>query len=189
MKPTDDKKLVEACLRNDPSAQKRLYEYHSPKLLGLCMRYTESREEAEDVLIEGFVKVFAHLGDFRFDCSLDSWMKKIMLNTAISHFRQHSKHYNQLSLDDLPEMELKQSQEQPSDQLYEKELLELVQQMPEILRVVFNLFVVEGYSHKEIGEMLEIQESSSRSCLTRARNWLKERLSSYARQGNKGIIG
>ena len=177
MKPTDDKKLVEACLRNEPSAQKELYDRFSSQLLGFCMRYANSREEGEDVLIEGFTKIFANLGEFRFDCSLLSWMKRIMLNTAISHFRQNHKHHNQLPLEDVSEDAWRSSQTLPSDKLQEKDLLALIQQMPELYRVVFNLYVVEGYSHKEIGEMLDMQESTSRSNLTRARNWLKERLS------------
>lgn len=175
MKPTDDKKLVEGCLCNDKNAQKALYDQFSPLLMGVCMRYANSQEEGEDILIEGFTKIFSHLGDFRFDCSLLSWMKRIMLNTAISSFRKNHKHHNQLDVVEDDDTTLCSSRELPSDKVMQKDLLKLIQQMPETYRIVFNLAVVEGYSHKEIGELLGIQESSSRSQLTRARNWLKLR--------------
>lgn len=144
-------------------------------MMGLCMRYANSREEGEDILIEGFTKIFSNLQNFRFDSSLSAWMKKIMVNTAISHFRMHHKHHNTLPLENA-ESELRGTHELPSDHIQEKELLALIQRMPETYRVIFNLAVIEGYSHQEIGAMLDIQESTSRSQLTRARNWLKERL-------------
>ena len=177
MKPADEKKLVEACLRSEALAQKALYDHFSPQLLGFCMRYANSREDGEDIMIEGFTKIFAHLSEFRFDSSLVAWMKRIMLNTAISHLRQNHKHYNNIPLEDVSENTCDSLQTLPTDKLQEKDFLALFQQMPELYRVIFNLHVIEGYSHKEIGEMLEIRESTSRSNLTRARNWLKERLS------------
>ena len=124
---------------------------------------------------EGFTKIFSNLQNFRFDSSLSAWMKKIMVNTAISHFRMHHKHHNTLPLENA-ESELRGTPELPSDHVQEKELLALIQRMPETYRVIFNLAVIEGYSHQEIGAMLDIQESTSRSQLTRARNWLKERI-------------
>lgn len=172
----DEKKLVERCLSNDRVAQKELYDKYSPLLMGLCVRYANSNEEAEDILIEGFTKIFSNLQEFRFESSLLTWMKRIMLNSAISHFRMHHKHHNQLSLEDVETSDWEVGNELPSDKLMENDLLSLIQRMPETYRVIFNLFVVEGHSHKEIGEMLEIQESTSRSQLTRARNWLKYRL-------------
>lgn len=171
----DEKELVEKCLGNDKRAQKELYDTYSSQMMGLCMRYANSQEEGEDILIEGFTKIFSHLKDFRFDSSLGGWMKRIMVNTAISHFRMHHKHHNALPLDDA-DRELQSSHELPSDHIQEKELLALIQRMPETYRVIFNLAVIEGYSHQEIGAMLDIQESTSRSQLTRARNWLKQRL-------------
>ncbi|MBP5400983.1 MAG: sigma-70 family RNA polymerase sigma factor [Bacteroidales bacterium] len=171
----DEKELVEKCLGNDKSAQKLLYDTYSSQMMGLCMRYANSREEGEDILIEGFTKIFSNLQNFRFDSSLSAWMKKIMVNTAISHFRMHHKHHNTLPLENA-ESELRGTHELPSDHIQEKELLALIQRMPETYRVIFNLAVIEGYSHQEIGAMLDIQESTSRSQLTRARNWLKERL-------------
>ena len=100
-----------------------------------------------------------------------------MLNTAISFFRMHHKHHNALALDDAFEADWKEAQSLPSDKVMEKDLLQLIQRMPETYRVVFNLFVVEGLSHKEIATTLGIQEGTSRSQLTRAKNWLKERIS------------
>ena len=171
----DERELVEKCLGNDKNAQRKLYDTYSSQMMGLCMRYANSKEEGEDILSEGFTKIFSHLEEFRFDSSLGTWMRRIMVNAAISHFRMHHKHHNALPLEDA-ESELHGSNELPSDHLQEKELLELIQRMPETYRVIFNLAVMEGYSHQEIGAMLDIQESTSRSQLTRARNWLKERI-------------
>ena len=171
----DEKELVEKCLGNDKNAQRQLYDTYSSQMMGLCMRYANSREEGEDILIEGFTKIFTHLSEFRFDSSLGTWMRRIMVNAAISHFRMHHKHHNALPLEDA-ENEIRGTNELPSDHIQEKELLALIQRMPETYRVIFNLAVMEGYSHQEIGDMLDIQESTSRSQLTRARNWLKERI-------------
>lgn len=171
----DEKELVEKCLGNDKNAQRQLYDTYSSQMMGLCMRYANSREEGEDILIEGFTNIFSHLKEFRSDCSLGTWMRRIMVNAAISHFRMHHKHHNALPIENA-EVELRQSSELPSDHIQEKDLLALIQRMPETYRVIFNLAVIEGYSHQEIGAMLDIQESTSRSQLTRARNWLKERI-------------
>lgn len=170
----DEKNLVEACLKNDRTAQRELYDKFSPLLLGVCMRYTNSQEEGEDILIEGFTKIFSHLSEFRFDCSLLNWMKRIMLNTAISHFRSNYKRYHDFSIEE--EIVDSPAYEAPDAKVNEKDLLSLIQQMPKTYKVIFNLFVVEGFTHKEIGEMLDIQECTSRSQLVRAKNWLKERL-------------
>lgn len=170
----DEKELVEACLQNNRNAQRDLYNRFSPLLLGVCLRYTNSQEEGEDILIEGFTKIFSHLNEFRFDCSLFNWMKRIMVNTAISHYRSNCKRQDDLSLEEGHIREV--SVESPDAKLNEKDLLAVIQKMPKTYQVIFNLFVVEGFSHKEIGEMLNIQESTSRSQLVRAKNWLKEKL-------------
>ena len=177
VKPKEEKELVAACLQNDRKAQKELYDRYAAVMMGVCSRYANSKEEGEDILIEGFTKVFAHLGEFHFESSLPTWIRRIMLNTAISFFRMHHKHHNALALDDAFEAEWREAQSLPSDKVMEKDLLQLIQRMPETYRVVFNLFVVEGLSHKEIATTLGIQEGTSRSQLTRAKNWLKERIS------------
>ncbi|HNW68300.1 MAG TPA: sigma-70 family RNA polymerase sigma factor [Bacteroidales bacterium] len=169
----EEKELVERCLQNSRIDQKQLYEKFSPLMLGVCMRYANSREEGEDVMIEGFTNVFAHLSEFKFECSLQNWIRRIMLNTAIDHFRMNVKRYHHLSIDDDCVM-MPVASENPTGKLMEKDLLNVIQRMPETYRVIFNLFVIEGLSHKEIGEMLDIQECTSRSQLVRAKKWLKE---------------
>lgn len=176
VKPIDEQELVRACLQNDRKAQKELYEHFAPKMLGVCCRYTNSKEEGEDILIEGFSKVFAHLGEFHFECSLSTWIRKIMLNSAISYFRMHHKHHNQFSLDEDFDENCTVAPTSPVDAMLENDLLKLIQRMPETYRMIFNLFVVEGLSHQEISTALGIQESTSRSQLVRAKNWLKERI-------------
>lgn len=176
VKPIDEQELVRACLKNDRKAQKELYDHFAPIMLGVCCRYANSKEEGEDILIEGFSKVFVHLEDFHFECSLSTWIRKIMVNTAISFFRMHHKHHNQFSLDEAFEEDFTVAQGSPADGMMENDLLKLIQRMPETYRVIFNLFVVEGLSHQEIGTTLGIQECTSRSQLVRAKNWLKERI-------------
>ncbi len=176
MKPLDEKELVQSCLRGERSAQKELYERFSPQLLGVCMRYSNSREEGEDILIEGFAKIFSRLGDYRFESPLLAWMRSIMLNTAISAYRTALKHRLKEQDPCWEEAQAVSAPLQPADHLQEKDLLALIQQMPDSLRMVFNLSVVEGFSHREIGEMLEMTESTSRSYLTRARSWLQAHL-------------
>lgn len=176
MKPLDEKELVQSCLRGDRLAQKELYERFSPQLLGVCLRFSNSQDEGEDILIEGFAKIFSRLGDYRFESSLLAWMRSIVLNTAISAYRTAQRHR-------LKEQELEWEEAQevppplpPSEHLQEKDLLALIQQMPETLRMVFNLSVVEGFSHREIAEKLGMTESTSRAYLVRARNWLQAHL-------------
>lgn len=170
-----DRELIEGCLRNDRTCQKTIYDRFASKMLGVCMRYTNSREEAEDVLVEGFMNFFHSLNSYRFECSLESWIRKIMVNNAISHFRANKKR-NHLFLEDMvmePEQNLSIT---PIHRFAEKDIMGLVQQMPPGYQIVFNLFAIEGYSHKEIAEQLNITESTSKTQFLRARKWLIKRI-------------
>ncbi|MCQ2285798.1 MAG: sigma-70 family RNA polymerase sigma factor [Bacteroidales bacterium] len=171
----DEKKLIEGCLQNDRKSQKTLYELFSPKMLALCLRYADSQEEAEDAMIEGFTNVFNNLTSYRGEAPLESWIRRIMVNSSLAHFRAKQKH-RCLSLDEIAFEEADESAVKPEDKFGEKDLLQLIQKMPEGYKIIFNLFAVEGFSHKEIAEQLQITESTSKSQFFRARKWLMERL-------------
>ncbi len=143
-------------------------------MLAVCMRYARHRMEAEDMLQDAFVKVFEHLGQFQFKGALEGWIRRIVVNTAIKAYDRKSFTHEQIGIDptwdsasDLPLSDM---------QLQEEDLLNLINRLPDGYRIVFNLYAIEGYSHQEIGEMLGIQESTSRSQLVKARKQLQTQL-------------
>ncbi len=163
--------LVAALTRQERWAQQQLYEQYYGKMMGICLRYAGSRDEALDLLHEGFIKVFQNIGRYRPGTSLPAWIRTIIVNTCIDYYRKTIRrrtedisdaHY--LS-DDAPDV---------LSNLTEQEILAAVQQLSPAYRAVFNLYVVEGYSHKEIGDALQITESTSRSNLVKARLKLQE---------------
>lgn len=167
-------KIIKGCLRNRKSDQYRLYALYSKKMFGVCLRYASSYDEAQDILQEGFVKVFLHLGSYKAKGSLEGWIKRIFLNTAIEKYRERMYH---LSLEETTAQGVCIQHNEGPDMLHVRDILNFVQQLPVQYRLVFNLYAIEGYSHKEIAEALGISESTSRSNLTRARMFLKEKLS------------
>ena len=151
-----------------------MFQRYAGKMLAVCMRYARHRMEAEDMLQDAFVKVFEHLGQFQFKGALEGWIRRIVVNTAIKAYDRKSFTHEQIGIDptwdsasDLPLSDM---------QLQEKDLLNMINQLPDGYRIVFNLYAIEGYSHQEIGEMLGIQESTSRSQLVKARKQLQTQL-------------
>jgi RNA polymerase sigma-70 factor (ECF subfamily) len=138
---------------------------------GVCLRYAQTSFEAEDLMHDGFVKVFRHLGSFKFECPLGAWIRKIMVNTALSYYRQ-KRHQTEFA-----ELEILVNVAEPEPEMQHlaaEELMEMVRSLPDKYRLVFNLFGIEGYSHKEIAELLGITEVTSRSQFLRARHLLRE---------------
>jgi RNA polymerase sigma-70 factor (ECF subfamily) len=169
----DEKELIKACIDEKKSAQKYLYDRFSSTMYFVCLRYARHELEAQDILQDGFIKVFDHIAQFKFQGSLEGWIKRIMINTALNHRRKASFKNEQIGLEDYQD---KVVNSKAISNMSEKELLDAIQQMPDGYRVVFNLYVVEGYSHKEIGEMLKITESTSRSQLAKSRKWMQKLL-------------
>ncbi len=163
--------LIERCKNNDREAQYKLYGLLSSKMFAVCLRYSKSRETAEDLLQEGFVKVFTNIDKFRGEGSFEGWVRRIIVNTAVEQYRKSSKIYPILSTDeyliDVPETDV-------SDELEMEDLMKCINKLPHGFKTVFNLYVVEGFSHKEIAEMLGITEGTSKSQLARARYQLIE---------------
>lgn len=165
--------------------QSKLYKMFAPKMYGLCLRYTTNSHDAQDILQEGFVKVFENLDKFRWKGSFEGWMKRIFVNLALDKYRSKM---SLLSLEDASEtIELSNGELNALDSISEKEILGLIRQLPDQYRIVFNLYVIEGYSHKELSDMLNIAESTSRSNLARAKIILKETLQFHSQKIEKAI--
>lgn len=171
---TDTRKLVKDCLKGNASAQKQLYTLYAGPMLGICYRYTKSIKDAEDVLQEGFVKVFEHLDQFRFDGELGAWIRVIIVRSALNYLKKNKIYQQELSFEDDSLHPV--TDDNPDLHLRSKELADLIRQLPTGYQTIFNLYAVEGYSHVEIGRMLGIKEGTSRSQYARARalliSWL-----------------
>jgi RNA polymerase sigma-70 factor (ECF subfamily) len=167
--------LVKRCLQGKAQAQRLLYERFKGRLFGLCLRYADSEDEALDMLQEGFIKVFRDLHQFRGEGPLEAWLRRVVVNAAISRLRKKTwVKETDFDWDQLPE----QVEEYTPDSMDVEEVIRLIQQLPKGFRTVFNLYAVEGYSHREIAQILGIAESTSRSQYQRARKMLQEWLKS-----------
>ena len=168
-------KIIEGCRKQNGRSQRLLYEKYAPILLGICVRYVSNRSEAEDILQDGFVKIFLNINDYTGKGAFENWMKKIIINTAITHYHKNYKYHQNIDIDDVNEGDFS-----PSDSLYDefsaKELLEIVNTLPQGYKVVFNLYAIEGYKHREIAEILNIDENTSKSQYARARKWIQNKL-------------
>ncbi len=165
-----DQQLVKDCLKGNPTAQKQLYDLYAGPMLGVCYRYTKSLTDAEDVLQEGFIKVFKNLQQFKFEGELGGWIRRIMVNTAINYLKRSSRYQAELSFTDTSLHPV--SNDDPEVLLHTKDLAELIRQLPPGYQAIFNLHAVEGYSHVEIGKILGISDGTSRSQYARARGLL-----------------
>jgi RNA polymerase sigma factor (sigma-70 family) len=153
--------LIHACINGDRQSQNRLYEQFASKMFGVCMRYSKNREEAEDILQEGFIQVFKSLRHFKFAGSFEGWVRKIMVNCAIQHFRSKLKMHPVVDIENSQVAEM--SNENIIEGLQKKDLLKMVQALPPSYRMIFNLYVFEGMKHREIAELLDISEGTSKS--------------------------
>jgi RNA polymerase sigma-70 factor (ECF subfamily) len=165
--PGDLDSLIKGCLEKDRQAQNQLYKLFSGKMLSLCFRYSQSREEAEDTLVEGFMKVYENLHQFKNKGSLEGWIRRIMVNTAIEKYRRANKLYRTVQLTEVREMDF--TADTILNEINVKELILLIQKLPSGYQIVFNLYVFEGLKHKEIAEKLGISEGTSKSNLFDAR--------------------
>jgi RNA polymerase sigma-70 factor (ECF subfamily) len=170
----DIKDLIEGCKKGDPASQRALYTTHSYKMMGVCLRYARSREEAEDMLQETFIKVFSKIHTFKNEGSLEGWIRRIAVTTAINHYHSRKTKFN---FTPYEEVEYTNSSSHTSgevlDQLEAEELLDIINELPEGYRVILNLYAIEGYSHKEIADMLTISEGTSKSQLSRGKKMLE----------------
>jgi RNA polymerase sigma-70 factor (ECF subfamily) len=167
----DEKTLVSGCAKGDRAMQKALYDQYAGRMLTVCMRYSKSREDAEDILQEAFVKVFTKIESFRKESSLGYWIKRIVINTALNYHRKSVYLYPHFDIDDMHQ--LGDDEVLVSDYNY-RDLLKLLQTLPQGCQVIFNLYAIEGYKHKEIAELLNISEGTSKSQYARAKSLIKD---------------
>ena len=169
--------ILKACLNGDARAQGRFYEMYADRLYGICLRYANDEDEAKDILQEGFIKIFEKLKQYSNKGSLEGWMRKIIVNTALERIRRENRF---MLVEDDTFMEYDRYRyEHILEELGEKDLLEMIQELSPQYRMVFNLYAIEGYSHKEISQMLNISEGTSKSNLSRARDLLKYKIELY----------
>lgn len=168
--------LLEGCRRGDRKMQHELYLRYAPKMFGVCLRYAGNAGEAEDILQEGFIKIFSKIGSYRSEGSFEGWIRRIFVNTAIEHLRK--KTYLQ-PITETEENTVEAKYLSVLDDLAEKDIIQLIQQLSPGYRTVFNMYVVEGYTHKQIAEILGISEGTSKSQLSRAKLILQELIKKF----------
>jgi RNA polymerase sigma factor (sigma-70 family) len=189
MTPNTDTKLStlwEGCLKNDRKQQEQLYRMLAPKMLAVCMRYAKDKDEAQDILQEGFIKMFKNMNNYRGEGSLEGWIRRIMVHSAISRYRKAK---TMVLVDDFSEQNIPVSSSYNANGLEAQELMKMVQELPKTYRSVFNMYAIEGYSHQEIGSSLGMSELLSRTTLHRARTILKDKLNSLANRERHCLAG
>ncbi len=168
----EEAKLIKKCIKGDIKAQRALFNRFAPKMFGVCLRYAKDKNTAEDVLQEGFVKVFFNIEKFK-GGSLEGWIRKIMVNTSLDEIRKNTKFKNNVNIEKVKQEENKNY---IIEGLIAQDILNIINKMPSGYKVVFNIFAIEGYSHKQIGKKLGISESTSKSQYFRARNFLQKKI-------------
>ncbi len=171
--------LIGKCLKNEPKAQAEFYKRFAPKMYGVCIRFAKNKMEADDILQEGFIKVFFNLKSYRGDGALEGWVRRTIVNTAINYYKRNLKYQNDLEIEKADSMH--SSDNGILDSISANDLINLVQELPVGYRMVFNLNVIEGYTHKEIAKILNISENTSKSQLSRARQSLQAKVNELNR--------
>jgi RNA polymerase sigma-70 factor (ECF subfamily) len=169
-----EEQLIKECVSGNATAQRKFYDLFAKKMMGVCMRYTNNYDEAQDILQDGFIKVFNKLPKFVSKGSLEGWVRRVVVNTALDHYRKNKKRLADVNVESI-DFKL-ESNDYIIESINAEDLLRIIQTIPHGYRVVFNLFAIEGYSHKEIAEKLEITESTSKSQYSRAKKMLRKLL-------------
>ena len=168
-----ENEIIQGCLREDRRCQREVFNRYAGKMMTVCLRYTRHRMEAEDILQDAFIKVFDNIHRFECKGSFEGWIRRIVVNTALKNASRHSFQKESIGTENMIESSIDPS---VFSKMSEDELMRLIGQLPDGYRTVFNLYVIEDYSHKEIAEVLGIEESTSRSQLVKARNMLQNRV-------------
>lgn len=169
-----DQDLVQECVKSNPAAQKVLYERYYSRMLALCLRYSDSKDDAKDSLHDGFILLFSKIESYSGKGSFEGWMRRVFVNNMLMKFRKRDVFKESVSVDDVTwNVPVK---EDVFEKIGSKNIIKLISQMPQGYKVVFNMIVIEGYSYKEVAQKLNVSEVSVRSQLSRGRIWLKERI-------------
>ena len=165
--------LIKGCLNEDVKCQRMLFEQHAGKMMSICLRYAKDAMEAEDMLQESFVKVFKYIRQYKFEGSFEGWIRRIVVNSSLRNIQKKRIHFSDVNdyTDKMP-----QTEPYAFSNLGEDDILKLIQELPEGYKMVFNLNIIEGFTHEEIGAMLNIQPSTSRSQLVKARKMLQSQI-------------
>lgn len=167
-----EEQMLAGCLQNDAASQDSLYSRFSPRMLGVCYRFAKNREDAEDMLQEGFIKVFSQIHQYRSEGALEGWIRRIMVHTCINALKKNKKFSDCVDIAYAGNVGIRE--ESIPSIMQAKEVVECIRTLPLGYRTVLNLYAIEGFSHKEIGNMLDIEESTSRSQYTRAKSMLED---------------
>ncbi|MBG0858492.1 MAG: sigma-70 family RNA polymerase sigma factor [Bacteroidales bacterium] len=178
------KNIINGCLKGNRRDQELLYRRHAAKLYAVCLQYSGNDEEARDILQDGFIKIFENLVHYRDEGSFEGWIRRIVVNTALEKYRNKHNLYRVDDIDQIPELDAQPDNEDYAG-LEAIDLLDIIRELPPKYRLVFNLFAIEGYSHKEISKMMNISEGTSKSNLSRARVILQKRVGLYTGIGKK----
>ncbi len=171
-----DIELIKGCIKDDALCQKSLFNRYASMLLGVCMRYARNKEDAEDILQDAFIKIFKKLSQFKGDGSFEGWMRRVVVNTALKKYTV-SRYSKEFSVEEVKDSHLPDSNDVLAfNHLTEKDLLLLIHNLPDGYRIIFNLYVIEGFQHDEIANMLGIQPGTSRSQLVKARQMLQREI-------------
>lgn len=176
LKDLSEQDLATRCKNRDAEAQREVYRRYASTFMAVCMRYARNREEAEDLLQDGFIRIFDYLHQYRCEGSLEGWARRVMVTTCINHTRTRHRELEKEGLDEFHEQTLGDGFTDYAIRFELKELMAMVQELPNQYRTVFNLFVIDGYNHQEIADMLGISQGSSKSNLSRARAILQKRI-------------
>ena len=166
-----DKELIEGCVKKDSQCQKEVFQRFAGKMLAVCMRYTRHRMEAEDIVQEAFIKVFDNIEKFHFKGSFEGWIRRIVINTALKKFNKKSFQNEDIGIEAHHDHSI---DPEIYNALSVEEIMNIISKLPDGYKIVFNLYAIEGYNHKEIADLLGIQESTSRSQLVKARKMLQK---------------
>ena len=163
--------IIAGCLHNDAIAQRELYNRYSPKMLSVCYRFAQNREDAEDMLQEGFIKIFSQIHTFQNKGAFEGWIRRVIVHTCINFLKKYKKFNESLDLDYAQNQPVRE--ESIASIMQGKQVIECIRLLPVGYKTVLNLYALEGFSHREISEMLDIEESTSRSQYTRAKSMLE----------------
>ena len=182
----EDRQLIAACKKQDTNAQRELYETYAPRMLGLCMKYCKDYDAAQDMMHDGFLKVFTQIRKYSGKGSFEGWMHRVFVNTILENFRKEKKTHFMISDIEEPEIEIEDENFERlfNDDITEDTLLSMIQEMPSGYRTVFSLYVFEDMSHKEIAKKIGIKENASRSQYSRAKSYLKNKINEYIANNN-----
>lgn len=176
--------LIKGCINRDSRMQEELYNRFAPKMYAVCLRYSNNTDDAQDLLQEGFIKIFKNLDRFRAEGSFEGWVRRVFINTSIEHYRRK---VNLFSTSEKEETLIQDSSWNALDKLAEKDIIKLVQELSPGYRTVFNMYAIEGFSHKEIGGILGISEGTSKSQLARAKGILQKKVEQFLDEKRKSL--